>query len=121
MITFFEWQPRQFFYCLPFSATPCNNYFIGSIAGAIDIEWPFSPTITHATYSIFLSEDLRSETNLRMWYSSRLDDNGYDIRMSADTSTYRHRDAPPATQSTGCASTFHHPPATSVVSLTNII
>ena len=34
-----------------------------------------------------------SETNLRMWYSSRLDDNGCGIHMSTDTSTYRHWDA----------------------------
>ena len=36
---------------------------------------------------------MNSEINLRMWYSSRLDDNGCSIRVSTDTSTYWHRDA----------------------------
>ena len=50
---------------------------------------------------IFLSEnlpsknfsDVTSETTLRMWYSSRVDDDGCGIRTSTDTSTYRHWDA----------------------------
>ena len=37
--------------------------------------------------------DVTSETNLRMWYSFRLDKTGCGICLSMDTSTYWHRDA----------------------------
>ena len=62
----------------------------------------FSPDLRKSRVKcIFLSEnlpsirfsDVKSDMNLRMWYSSRLDDNGCRICVSTDTSTYLHQDA----------------------------
>ena len=46
-----------------------------------------------ANLNAFLIPIHRGDINLRMWYYSRLYNNGYSIRVLTDTSTYRHWDA----------------------------
>ena len=96
--------------------TTCHSFAHYCIEPQINTIKPFPCRNSENLPSIRFSE-VTSDTTLRMWYFSRVDDNGCGIRPSTETSTYQHRDArygrpPNITEHRTCRS-ISSPPATS--------